>query len=186
MVSPETAAQLFPREPVFDVVLFDEASQCRLEEALPVLTRGRRVVIAGDPKQLPPTRFFESAVSQSEDEEAETDQELFEQQQGEVKICSRALGLEIEQCYLDVHYRSRHAALIGFSNEHFYGSRLQPIPGRAPPPRAGDAPPRRRHLREAPERGRGGSGVRDRPRPAGAGRAAVDRHRLFQTCSSAS
>jgi hypothetical protein len=137
MVSPETAAQLFPREPVFDVVLFDEASQCRLEEALPVLTRGRRVVIAGDPKQLPPTRFFESAVSQSEDEEAETDQELFEQQQGEVEdLLAAALGLEIEQCYLDVHYRSRHAELIGFSNEHFYGSRLQPIPGRAPAPRA--------------------------------------------------
>src|SRR5262249_49642063 len=57
MASPETVAQLFMRLALFDVVVFDEASQCRLEEALPVLTRGQRVVIAGDPKQLPPTRF---------------------------------------------------------------------------------------------------------------------------------
>jgi hypothetical protein len=131
MVSPETAAQVFPREPIFDVVVFDEASQCRLEEALPVLTRGKRVVIAGDPKQLPPTRFFETAFAASEDDEEPTDdQGWFEQQQAEVEdLLTAALGLDAHQSYLDVHYRSKHAALIGFSNEHFYGSRLQPIPG---------------------------------------------------------
>jgi hypothetical protein len=130
MASPETVAQLFPREPIFDLVIFDEASQCRLEEALPVLTRAKRVVIAGDPKQLPPTRFFESAVAASEDDEAETDQELFESQQGEIEdLLGAALNLEIQECYLDVHYRSRNSDLIQFSNEHFYGSRLQAIPG---------------------------------------------------------
>ena len=67
------------------MVIFDEASQCRLEEALPVLTRARRVVIAGDPKQLPPTRFFEAAVTESDDREIETDQDLFELQQGEIE-----------------------------------------------------------------------------------------------------
>jgi hypothetical protein len=130
MASPETVAQLFERKEVFSVVIFDEASQCRLEETLPVLTRGHRVVIAGDPKQLPPTRFFESAVAQSEDEEIETDQQLFEAQQGEIEdLLGAALNLEIEQAYLDVHYRSKSAELIEFSNEHFYGSRLQAIPG---------------------------------------------------------
>jgi len=132
MASPETVAQIFPREPIFDVVVFDEASQCRLEEALPVLVRGKRVTIAGDPKQLPPTRFFESAVAASDDDtaEIETDQQLFELHQGETEdLLGAALGLDIQQCYLDVHYRSRHADLIAFSNEHFYGSRLQPIPG---------------------------------------------------------
>ncbi len=130
MASPETVAQVFSRKPLFDVVVFDEASQCRLEEALPVLTRGQRVVIAGDPKQLPPTRFFESAFTQSEDQEPETEQELFETQQGEVEdLLGAALNLTIQQCYLDVHYRSRNADLIGFSNENFYNSRLQAIPG---------------------------------------------------------
>src|SRR5439155_11382788 len=80
MASPETVAQIFPREAIFDVVVFDEASECRLEEALPVLLRARRVVVAGDPKQLPPTRFFESAVAASDDEEIETDQQMFESQ----------------------------------------------------------------------------------------------------------
>lgn len=130
LVSPETVAQVFPRKAMFDVVVFDEASQCRLEEALPVLLRGSRLLVAGDPKQLPPTRFFESAIAQSDDEEAETDQELFEVQQSEIEdLLGAALNLEIEQSYLDVHYRSRNADLIAFSNEQFYGSRLQAIPG---------------------------------------------------------
>jgi hypothetical protein len=130
MASPETVAQVFPREAIFDVVVFDEASQCRLEEALPVLTRAKRVVIAGDPKQLPPTRFFETGVAQSDAEEPEDDQQLFEAQQSEVEdLLGAALSLDIQQCYLDVHYRSRNADLIAFSNEQFYGSRLQPIPG---------------------------------------------------------
>ncbi len=130
MASPETVAQIFPRKALFDVVVFDESSQCRLEEALPVLTRARRVVIAGDPKQLPPTRFFESAVAQSEVSEPEGEQALFEEQQAEVEdLLGAALNLEIEQAYLDVHYRSQNSDLIEFSNQSFYESRLQAIPG---------------------------------------------------------
>lgn len=140
MASPETVAQLFPRDEVFDVVVFDEASQCRLEEALPVLTRGRRVVIAGDPKQLPPTRFFESAFGSSEAPEIESDQDLFEAQQSSIEdLLAAALSLDVDQCYLDVHYRSRNSELIEFSNRHFYGSRLQPLPGH-PSNRAPAAP----------------------------------------------
>ncbi len=130
MASPDAVAQIFPRRPLFDVVVFDEASQCRLEEALPVLTRAGRVVIAGDPKQLPPTRFFETALATSEEEEVETEQQLFEVHQGEIEdLLSAALSIGIQQCYLDVHYRSRNADLIEFSNGQFYSSRLQPIPG---------------------------------------------------------
>jgi len=130
MASPETVAQVFPRKPIFDLVIFDEASQCRLEEALPVLLRANRVVIAGDPKQLPPTRFFESAVVASDDDEIESDQQLFESQQGEIEdLLAAALNLEIEESYLDVHYRSRNSDLIQFSNDNFYGARLQAIPG---------------------------------------------------------
>jgi hypothetical protein len=131
MASPQTVAQIFPRQAIFDVLVVDEASQCRLEEALPLLLRAKRVVIAGDPKQLPPTRFFESAVSQSTDDgDTETEQGLFEEQQSEVEdLLGAALNLEVEQSYLDVHYRSRNADLIDFSNRTFYGARLQPIPG---------------------------------------------------------
>ena len=130
MASPPTVAQLLPRRALFDVVIFDEASQCRMEEALPVLTRARRVVIAGDPQQLPPTRYFESAAAVSEEEEVETEAQLFEVHQAESDdLLNAALGLDIRQCYLDVHYRSRNSDLIAFSNEQFYQSRLQPLPG---------------------------------------------------------
>ncbi len=147
MASPETVAQIFPRQPLFDVLVFDEASQCRLEEALPVLTRAGRVVIAGDPKQLPPTRFFESTVAESDQGEIETEQELFEAQQGEIEdLLAAALNLDIQQSYLDVHYRSRNADLIEFSNDQFYGSRLQAIPGH--PRNRAKAPPITLHRAE--------------------------------------
>ena len=130
MASPETVAQVFSRREMFDVVIFDEASQCRLEEALPVLIRAKRVVIAGDPKQLPPTRFFEAAITVSDDDELETEQDLFEAQQGEVEdLLTAALNLQVDEAFLDVHYRSQNADLIEFSNTHFYKSRLQAIPG---------------------------------------------------------
>jgi hypothetical protein len=129
MASPATVAQIFPKEPIFDVVIFDEASQCRLEEALSVLLRGQRVVIAGDQKQLPPTRFFETTVAESEDVEPETAEELFYHQQKEAEdLLSAALNLSVREVYLDVHYRSKNPDLIHFSNTQFYGSRLQPIP----------------------------------------------------------
>ena len=131
LASPETVAQVFPRKAMFDVVVFDEASQCKLEEALPVLTRAHRVVIAGDPKQLPPTRFFEASITGSDDDiDTDSDQGMFEAQQGEVEdLLNAALNLDIEQSYLDVHYRSRNSDLIAFSNENFYHGRLQAVPG---------------------------------------------------------
>lgn len=129
MSSPNTVAQIFPREPIFDVVIFDEASQCRLEEALPVLMRAQRVVIAGDPKQLPPTRFFESGIVESENDDIETTDDLFEVQISDVEdLLTAALNIGLTETYLDVHYRSTNEDLIGFSNGSFYKGRLQAIP----------------------------------------------------------
>ncbi|MDX6766871.1 MAG: AAA domain-containing protein [Candidatus Methylacidiphilales bacterium] len=129
MSSPNTVAQIFPRTALFDVVVFDEASQCRLEEALPVLLRARRVVVAGDPKQLPPTRFFESGVVDSSDDEIESEEDAFQAQQADTEdLLGAALNLSVHEAYLDVHYRSSNAALIEFSNKSFYKGRLQAIP----------------------------------------------------------
>ena len=142
MASPETAAQIFPRRAIFDVIIFDEASQCRLEEALPSLTRAHRAVIAGDPKQLPPSRFFEAAIATSDEGEIDSEQDLFEMQQGEVEdLLAAALNLQVDEAYLDVHYRSRNPDLIEFSNDQFYQGRLQSIPGH--PSNRAIAPPLR-------------------------------------------
>jgi DNA polymerase III delta prime subunit len=133
MASPETVSQIFPIKSLFDIVVFDEASQCRLEEALPVLTRGKRLLVAGDTRQLPPTRFFESAVigndSNLPDGDDVDEDALFAAQQSETEdLLTAALMLESEQSFLDVHYRSKNEELIGFSNQAFYNGRLQAVP----------------------------------------------------------
>ncbi|MGV8120110.1 MAG: hypothetical protein AB2L14_10165 [Candidatus Xenobiia bacterium LiM19] len=70
---------------------------------------------------MPPSRFFETAVVESGIVDGETEQELFEAQQGDVEdILSGALNLDVDQSYLDAHYRSRCAGLIEFSNQSFY------------------------------------------------------------------
>lgn len=146
MASPDTVAQIFPRECLFDIAIFDEASQCRLEEALPVLLRAKRLVVAGDPKQLPPTRFFESAVVDSGDGDFEDEEDLHAHQMSEMEdLLGAALNLDVSEAFLDVHYRSRNESLIGFSNESFYGHRLQPIPGH-PKNKALSAPIRLTHV----------------------------------------
>ncbi len=146
MASPDTVAQIFPRAALFDVAIFDEASQCRLEEALPVLLRAKRLVVAGDPKQLPPTRFFEGSVIDSDEGEIETEEDLHAHQMSETEdLLGAALNLDVAEAYLDVHYRSRNEGLIGFSNDSFYGSRLQPIPGH-PKNKALSAPVRLKNI----------------------------------------
>ena len=60
MMSPMSVAQfLDPAGLRFDMVVMDEASQIRPEDALGAIVRGRQLVVVGDPKQLPPTTFFE-------------------------------------------------------------------------------------------------------------------------------
>ena len=53
----------------FDVVIFDEASQIFPQDALVAIYRAKQAIIVGDSKQMPPTNFFNSAVTDSEDDE---------------------------------------------------------------------------------------------------------------------
>jgi hypothetical protein len=88
-VNPATAAEVFPLKPgLFDLVIFDEASQCPVEQAVPAIFRGRAVVVSGDEKQLPPTSFFsssshdgEAAADESDDEVEATDEVVAREQQ---------------------------------------------------------------------------------------------------------
>jgi hypothetical protein len=53
MASPEAVSAIFPmQEALFDLVIFDEASQCYAEYGLPAAFRGQQVVVTGDSKQL--------------------------------------------------------------------------------------------------------------------------------------
>ena len=62
MMSPMSVAKFLPRGMAFDIVIIDEASQMRPEDALGALLRAKQIVVVGDPKQLPPTDFFDRAM----------------------------------------------------------------------------------------------------------------------------
>lgn len=123
LLSPEVAAEVLPLERgLFDLVIFDEASQLRLERALPVVYRAKRVVVAGDEQQMPPSNFFEHAQEDDEDaqeqDDARTAESLLEQSK-------KIYGFR----YLQWHYRSQHGELIDFSNQAFYDGALHITPG---------------------------------------------------------
>jgi very-short-patch-repair endonuclease len=118
MMGPLSVAQyLAPGQLKFDLVVMDEASQLRPEDSIGALARGGQVVIVGDPKQLPPTSFFQR-VSLDEDDKA-TEELRTAVEEGE-SILDVASTLFQPVRRLRWHYRSRHHSLIAFSNEEFY------------------------------------------------------------------
>jgi very-short-patch-repair endonuclease len=118
MMSPLSACQFIdPRKIRFDVVIFDEASQICPEDAIGSIMRGKQLVVVGDSKQLPPTRFFEKIEG---DDEAEV-QDL-------ESILDECATIGLPQKMLLWHYRSRNESLIAFSNAYYYDNRLYTFP----------------------------------------------------------
>ena len=133
MVNPDTCSTLLPlQRNLFDLVIFDEASQLRLEDTFTALLRGRQVVISGDSMQMPPSNYF-SGERQSLDDD-ELDDETVDQMEMASKESLLEFGIDngFTQTYLDMHYRSKHPALINFSNACFYHGRLIPMPEKKP------------------------------------------------------
>ena len=123
MASPESVAAIFPMvKDHFDLVIFDEASQCYVERALPVMLRGRQAVIAGDDKQLPPYDLYNVKVEEEEDGFFEDEMAL------EVESILDLARNIFSECKLNWHYRSSEEELINFSNHAFYEGRLNIIP----------------------------------------------------------
>ena len=138
MMGPMSVAQFLPPEELsFDLVIFDEASQVRPEDAIGAIARGRQVVVVGDGNQLPPTNFFQRLNIDEVDDDGAADDDG-----------SDGLGVgAIAESILDLaesrfsrkrllwHYRSAHESLIAFSNRSFYESSLliYPSPARTDP-----------------------------------------------------
>ncbi|QHL88982.1 DUF4011 domain-containing protein [Nibribacter ruber] len=118
LASPETVSALFPLERVFDLVIFDEASQCFAEVGIPAMMRGKQAVIAGDEQQLGPSDLYRVRFGGEEDEAEEL----------VVESLLQLSALHLPQTLLTEHYRSQYPELIQFSNQHFYRHKLQLIP----------------------------------------------------------
>jgi len=119
LASPESVSALFPMETVFDLVIFDEASQTFTEKGIPAMYRGRQIVIAGDNKQLRPNDLYKVRwEDEEEDPTLEVDSLL--------ELAERYLM----NVTLQSHYRSQSLELIDFSNRNFYDNKLNLLPDR--------------------------------------------------------
>lgn len=132
MMSPESVARLFPANPdLFDLVVFDEASQLRVADSVGSMGRGKAVVVVGDSKQMPPTSFFDQAGDSASDDAAEEKESLedlidiFEDQESILSECTQAV---VPKHLLSWHYRSQDESLISFSNDKYYDSKLASFP----------------------------------------------------------
>jgi very-short-patch-repair endonuclease len=120
MMSPLAVAQYLHAGLTFDLVVIDEASQMTPENAVGALSRARQAVVVGDTKQLPPTTFFQKMLDDSD-----TDEDLREDSESVLDMANMAFR-PVRQ--LRWHYRSRHSALIRFSNTWMYDEKLTIFP----------------------------------------------------------
>ena len=124
MMSPASVSQFLQQSPgTFDLVIIDEASQMRPEDALAALARTKQIVVVGDPMQLPPTTFFDSVQDEVPGEDDSEDLGVDTE-----SILDLALSKFRPPRDLRWHYRSRHESLIAFSNRQSYQDRLIVFP----------------------------------------------------------
>ncbi|WP_229252829.1 AAA domain-containing protein [Dyadobacter helix] len=122
LASPESVSAIFPMtKDIFDLVIFDEASQCYAEYGLPASFRGKQIVVTGDTKQLSPNDLYRVRF-----EEKEEPEEYFAAT--EVVSLLDLAAQSLAQYQLSGHYRSLSLDLIDFSNRHFYKNSLRLLP----------------------------------------------------------
>ena len=124
LMSPMSIAQFIaPGTMTFDLILIDEASQVKPEDALGAIARAKQVVVVGDAKQLPPTNFFNRLTDESDQEELLDDDGayFFSDVESILGLCD---GVFQNNAMLRWHYRSQHPGLIAVSNRNFYDNKL--------------------------------------------------------------
>lgn len=121
LMSPQSVAQyLEAGSQLFDIVIFDEASQIPTWDAVGAIARGKQLICVGDPKQLPPTNFFNSS-----DSEGMLDEDSVQEMES---ILDECLGSGLPETQLEWHYRSQNESLITFSNYQYYDNTLVTFP----------------------------------------------------------
>ncbi|MBA4056386.1 MAG: DNA helicase I, partial [Marivirga sp.] len=120
MASPESVSAIFPMTELFDIVIFDEASQCFSERGIPAMYRGKQILVAGDDKQLRPSELYQIRWEEEENDTPDLEVDSL------LELSARYLST----VHLQGHYRSKSLELIDFSNTHFYDGRLQLLPDR--------------------------------------------------------
>ena len=126
LLSPENVSSILPlKKNMFDIVIFDEASQVFIESTIPTIYRGKNIVVAGDAKQLRPSTTFMKRYLGADPAEIE---DFSVQAALEVESLLDLAVARYGSANLNYHYRSRHSELIDFSNNAFYSASLQIAP----------------------------------------------------------
>ncbi|MCM1368639.1 MAG: AAA domain-containing protein [Roseburia sp.] len=126
LMTPEAVSEILPlKNDLFELLVFDEASQIYVERGIPAIARAKRLVVCGDHKQLRPSSLGDGRITVDEDEESDAVLE-------EESLLDIA-RFKFPEVMLSYHYRSRHEELIAFSNAAFYGGRLNISPNPQPP-----------------------------------------------------
>ena len=142
LTNPSIACTLFAKsDPLFDYVIFDEASQLRIEDTLANLLMGKCKIIVGDRHQMPPSNYFlgeglkiDASQNNDEDDQLDYESDIADQLADTKSLLEyteellHGEGGKGHRSYLDYHYRSQHPDLIAFSNAAIYGGNLVPMP----------------------------------------------------------
>lgn len=136
LTNPSATNAIFPlKQGLFNIVIFDEASQLRISDTFTSLIRGQFKIIAGDEHQMPPSSYFQSTIETLDVKDDEDDKIFSDEDEQAILAESESLlkyanNLDkiTNKSTLDFHYRSNHPALIEFSNCAFYGGNLVPFP----------------------------------------------------------
>lgn len=119
LMTPEVVSDMLPFEKnIFDLLIFDEASQLYVEKSIPAIYRTKKVVVAGDQKQLKPSSLGQGRILDEIDEEELSDGFL------EYESLLDAARYKYKHTMLNYHYRSKYEELIAFSNYAFYDGKL--------------------------------------------------------------
>lgn len=122
LMSPLSVSTFLSDNLEFDVTIFDEASQVFPEDAIVAIYRSKQLIVVGDSKQMPPTKFF--MASDSDDEEYDDEKPDIDSYESILDLCSTTFPTKSLLC----HYRSRDEGLIAFSNKNFYNYNLVTYP----------------------------------------------------------
>lgn len=128
-VTPEVAASILPlKQGLFDIIIFDESSQMTLEDAIPCMYRGKKIVVAGDTNQLPPPKFNLCDLEYEEFDNVEINEGKEELSNSESLLHYIKNKYYKSKVFLNYHYRSKYKELINFSNYAFYDGNINIIP----------------------------------------------------------
>lgn len=117
-----SAHRLGEAEPMFDMVIMDEASQCNTAVSLVPIVRGESLMLVGDPQQLSPVILLDEMTNEKLKKRYAVSEE-YDYRKNSIYKTYLACDAVSDEILLHNHYRC-HKSIIGFNNRKYYNSRL--------------------------------------------------------------